>query len=196
MVKSHTPELAEKCPGGTVWGTAHPEVLPDPDIRVKDAERVEDGERERKGSLDPEDGKGMEPEDERRTETEERKGAEPKEKDREESEERRGNPATLGSLEGNLETPTETDGRQDRCSHVPGGSHLKCPLPAQRAAEEFGIRGDPEKSNSADRERREVVEQTGHRGAPNGRLSRLTCSEYGTAGSELGMSGGLGGERG
>ncbi|KAJ1143151.1 hypothetical protein NDU88_009462 [Pleurodeles waltl] len=88
-VTSHTPEPAEKCPRGTIWGTTHPEVLPDPDIRVEDTETVEEGELERKGSLEPE----------------EEKGAEPKEKGCEESEERRGNSATLRNLEGDLGTP-------------------------------------------------------------------------------------------
>ncbi|KAJ1217196.1 hypothetical protein NDU88_004791 [Pleurodeles waltl] len=112
----HTPEPAEKCPVGTFWGTTHPEVLPDTDIWVENAETVEEGEPERTGWLEPEEGKG--------TELEEEKGVEPKEKGREESEERRGNPATLRSLEGDLETPPETGGRHNRSRHVPGGAWL------------------------------------------------------------------------
>ncbi|KAJ1123775.1 hypothetical protein NDU88_002242 [Pleurodeles waltl] len=103
-VTSHTPEPDENCPGDTIWGTTHLEVLPDQDIRVEDTETVEEGEPERKGWL----------------ESEEEKGVEPKEKGREESEETRGNPATLRSLKGDLETPKETDGRHDQSCHVPG----------------------------------------------------------------------------
>ncbi|KAJ1129498.1 hypothetical protein NDU88_007866 [Pleurodeles waltl] len=63
---SHTPELAEKCPGGTIWGTAHPEVIPDQDIQVKDAESLEEGKPERRVALESEEEKGAEPEEEKR----------------------------------------------------------------------------------------------------------------------------------
>ncbi|KAJ1080432.1 hypothetical protein NDU88_000635 [Pleurodeles waltl] len=105
---SHIPKPAEKCPGGTIWGTAHPEVLPDPDIRVEDAETLEEGETEKREGLEPE----------------EEKGAEPEEKGREELEERRENPTKWRSLEGDPETPTETDERHDQSRHVPGRAWL------------------------------------------------------------------------
>ncbi|KAJ1177387.1 hypothetical protein NDU88_002645 [Pleurodeles waltl] len=117
-VKNHTPEPAEQCPRGTLWGTTYPEVLSDPDIWVKDTERGEKGKPERKHSLEPEDETRREPEDKRSTEPEERKGTEPEENGREESGERRGNPAPSGSLKRDPETPTELDGRHDQRRHV------------------------------------------------------------------------------
>ncbi|KAJ1189317.1 hypothetical protein NDU88_006065 [Pleurodeles waltl] len=86
----------------------------EPHIRVKDAETGEKGKPERKRSL--------ESEDETRREPEERKGTESEENGREESGERRRNPAPLGSLKGDPETPSEFDRRHDQRRHVPGGA--------------------------------------------------------------------------
>ncbi|KAJ1085694.1 hypothetical protein NDU88_005820 [Pleurodeles waltl] len=61
----------KSAPGVPSGETAHPEVLPDLDIRVEDAETVEEGEPERKGSLEPEEGKGAEPGEKGREESEE-----------------------------------------------------------------------------------------------------------------------------
>ncbi|KAJ1117262.1 hypothetical protein NDU88_005462 [Pleurodeles waltl] len=123
-VQNHTPELARKCTGGTSSGIAHPEVLPDPDIRGKDAENAEEGEPEKGEVLKWKEGEGTEPEVARSTETEERQEKELKEEGCAESEERRGNLAIRGSRKGNLKVSTETYGRHDQRRHVPGGAWL------------------------------------------------------------------------
>ncbi|KAJ1188556.1 hypothetical protein NDU88_005317 [Pleurodeles waltl] len=60
VAQNHTREPARKCPGGDVSGIGNPEVLPNPDIRVKDAKSKEDEEPERRRGLEAEEGGGTE----------------------------------------------------------------------------------------------------------------------------------------
>ncbi|KAJ1152791.1 hypothetical protein NDU88_005566 [Pleurodeles waltl] len=118
-VQSHTPEPARKCPGGTGSGIAHPEVLPDPDIRLKDAGSAENRETEKGEVLE-----WKEPEVARSEETEERPRTELTGEDCKESEERRGNPALRGSRKRDLKASIETYGRHHQRCHIPGGAWL------------------------------------------------------------------------
>ncbi|KAJ1095823.1 hypothetical protein NDU88_000973 [Pleurodeles waltl] len=142
MVTKRTPELSVVCPGGTLWSADHSEVVYNTDIRVKkgdadrgadeeqekeeDVERGADKEQEREGDAE----RGADEEQEREGDVErgadeeqERKGGGESERgEGAEQEEGRRNPSQQRSIDGDTETPTETDERRERSRHVPGGA--------------------------------------------------------------------------
>ncbi|KAJ1161935.1 hypothetical protein NDU88_002415 [Pleurodeles waltl] len=67
----HTHEPAEECPVSTFWNAEHPEVFPNPDIRVEDARTQQEAEPERGERVELESGEGAELEEKERVASEE-----------------------------------------------------------------------------------------------------------------------------